>query len=38
MGLKFGPMQRCILLNKVAEGGKAGQRDGWLGGMDSLFR
>lgn len=38
MGLKFGATQRCILLNKLAEGGKAGQRKRWLGGMVSLFR
>lgn len=31
MGLEFGPMQRCILLDKLAEGREAGQREGWLG-------
>lgn len=29
MGLEFGPTQRCILLDKLAEVRKAGQR-GWL--------
>lgn len=31
MGLEFGPTQRCILLDKLAEVRKAGQREGWLG-------
>ena len=26
MGLEFGPMQRCILLDKLADGREAGQR------------